>query len=163
MASFDIVSDVDLQEVDNAINQVQKELTTRFDFKGSKSEVKFDKITKKINILAEDEMKLRALHQIIETKFSKRSLDLRALNYGKEVEASGNTIKQEVVLKTGLEKEDSKKITKIIKDLNVKVQAQIQDDQVRVTAKKIDDLQAVIKALKDSDVGLPLQFINQRS
>lgn len=163
MASFDIVSEIDMQEVDNAINQVHKEVATRFDFKGSKSEVNFDKVSKKISILADDDFKLRTLHQIIETKFAKRSLDLRALDYGKEIEATGNAIRQDVSLKSGLEKEDAKKITKLIKELKLKVQTQIQDQQVRVTAKKIDDLQAVINALKESEVGMPLQFINQRS
>lgn len=163
MASFDIVSEIDLQEVDNALNQAQKEIGTRFDFKGSKSTIDFDKAAKKIKITADDDMKLRTLHQILETKFSKRSLDLRCMVYGDAQEATGNTIRQDIQLKSGLEKDDAKKITKKIKELGLKVQAQIQDQQVRVTAKKIDDLQAVISALKESDVGLPLQYINQRS
>ena len=143
MPSFDIVSEVDLQEVDNAVNQASKEISNRFDFRGGNSSVNFDKEAKKIKILADDDMKLRSIHQIVEQKMVKRSIDIRALDYGAEQEASGNQIKQEVSLVCGLEKDVAKKITKIIKDSKIKVQAQIQDDQVRVTSKKIDDLQSV--------------------
>lgn len=163
MPSFDIVSELDMQEVDNAINQADKEIATRFDFKGGKSKIELDKGTKKIKLLADDDMKLRALHQIIETKMSKRGIDLRCLEYGKEEEATHNAIRQEVTLKNGVDKESAKKITKMIKESGLKVQAQIQDEQVRVTGKKIDDLQAVIQYLRTNEVGLPLQFINMRS
>ncbi len=163
MPSFDIVSEVDLQEVDNAVNQTVKEISTRFDFRGGKSSVEFNKDQKTIKIVADDELKLRSIHQILETKFAKRELDCRVLDYGKEVAASGKTITQTVTLKTGLSKEESKKITKHIKDSKLKVQAQIQDEQVRVTGKKIDDLQEVIASLKAANLGLPLQFINMRS
>ncbi|SME95354.1 YajQ family cyclic di-GMP-binding protein [Pseudobacteriovorax antillogorgiicola] len=163
MPSFDIVSEVDLQEVDNAINQAARELGNRFDFKGGSSSVAFDREAKKIKIVADDDMKLRSIHQIVEQKMVKRAIDIRALNYGDEQQASGQQIRQEVSLISGLEKDVAKKIIKIIKDSKLKVQAQIQDDQVRVTSKKIDDLQSVIKTLKEQEVGLPLQFVNMRS
>lgn len=163
MPSFDIVSEVDLQEVDNAVNQAAKEIDNRFDFRGGQSSVSFDRETKKIKIVADDDMKLRSIHQIVEQKMVKRAIDIRALTYGDEQQGSGQQIKQEVSLVSGLEKDVAKKITKIIKDAKLKVQAQIQDDQVRVTSKKIDDLQSVIRTLKEKEVGLPLQFVNMRS
>jgi uncharacterized protein YajQ (UPF0234 family) len=161
--SFDIVSEINMQEVDNAMNQVQKELESRFDFKGTKSTVDLDKEQKKVKILADDELKLRAIHQILEQKMARRGIDIRSITYGKEEPATGNTIRQEISLKVGLSKEDAKKITTAIKDSKLKVQAQIQDEQVRVTGKKIDDLQDCIQMLKKNDHGLPLQFVNMRS
>ena len=163
MPSFDIVSEVDLQEIDNAVNQAHKEISTRFDFRSGKSSVEFDKAEKTIKIIADDDFKLRSIHQILEGKVAKRSIDCRVLDYKEAEKASGNLLRQTVSLRTGLEKEDAKKIVKFIKDTQLKVQAQIQDDQVRVTGKKIDDLQAVISALRASSLGLPLQFINMRS
>ena len=162
MPSFDIVSEISMQEVDNAVNQVTKEIATRFDFKGSKSTLTLDKNEKKIKIVADDEFKMRSLHMILEQKIAKRSVDLRALDFGKE-EQFGLVIRQEIGLKSGIEQETAKKIMKVIKDSKLKVQAQIQDEQVRVTGKKIDDLQAVMKLLRETEVGLPLQFINMRS
>ena len=163
MPSFDIVSELDLQEVDNAVNQVQKEIATRFDFKSGKSSITFDKSQKNMTILAEDDMKLRAIHQMLELKLVKRSVDLGCLDYKKEEAATNNTLRQVVRLKEGIEKEDAKKITQAIKESKLKVQAQIQDEQVRVTAKKIDDLQEVIQMLKSKGLGIPLQFTNMRS
>jgi uncharacterized protein YajQ (UPF0234 family) len=164
MPSFDIVSEIDLQEVDNAVNQAAKEIESRFDFKGSKSSITLDKLTKTIRVLADDEMKLRAMHQILGTKMAKRGIDLRSLDFGKEEVGSMNSLKQNITLKNGLDKDAAKKVTQKIKDSGLKVQAQIQDDQVRVTGKKIDDLQSVIALFKtDSELGLPLQFINMRS
>ena len=163
MPSFDIVCEVDLQEVDNAVNQASKEIGNRFDFRGGKSEVNFDKNNEKIKIIADDDMKLRAIKTMLETKFAKRGLDCRLLVYGKEEEGSGGIIRQEVSIKKGLEKDEAKKITKQIKELKLKVQPQIRDDLVRVTAKKIDDLQDVITQLKANDLGLPLDYINMRS
>ncbi len=163
MPSFDIVSEIDLQEVDNAVNQTVKEISTRFDFRGGKSTIELDKENKVIKISADDEMKLRAIHQILEMKFAKREIDCRALKYGDEEAASGKSIRQSISLVSGLSKEDAKKVIKVIKDSKLKVQAQIQDEQVRVTGKKIDDLQAVISTLKGSSLGLPLQYVNMRS
>src|SRR6478609_1369356 len=158
MPSFDIVSEVNLQEVDNAVNQTVKEITTRFDFRGSKSSIEFDKTEKKIKILADDELKLRSIHQLLEQKLVKRSVDLRLLDYGKQQEGTGNALRQEVTLKAGIDKEEAKKIVKLIKDSKIKVQAQILDEQVRVTGKSIDDLQETIRTLRAAtEIGLPLQ------
>lgn len=160
--SFDIVNEVDLQEVDNAVTQVQKEIAQRFDFRGGKSELSLDKPSKKIKIIADDDMKLRSIHQILESKLAKRSVDLRVLKYGKEEAGSGGVIRQMVDLKSGLDKEDAKIVIKAIKDSQIKVQAQVQDDQVRVTSKSIDDLQASISYLKGQELSFPIQFINMR-
>ena len=163
MPSFDVVSEVDLQEVDNAVNQAAREIQTRFDFRGGQSSIEFDKAKKSIKIIADDDFKLRSIQQILEQKFSKRSLDLRSLEYGREETAGGQLIRQEVTLKVGIEKDIAKRITTLIKNSKLKVQAQFQDEQVRVTGKKIDDLQEVIQLLKTEEVGLPLQFTNMRS
>lgn len=163
MPSFDVVSELDLQEVDNAVNQAAKEIGQRFDFRGGKSSLELDKVAKKIKIVADDELKLRAIHQILESKLAKRGIDLRALKYGKEVAASGNLLRQEVDLKSGLGKEEAKEVTKKIKDSKLKVQAQVQDEQVRVSSKSIDELQATIAFLKQSKLDFPVQFINMRS
>lgn len=163
MASFDIVSDLDMQEVDNAVNQTSKEIGTRFDFRGGKSSIELDKETKKIKIMADDDFKLRSIHQMLEQKMAKRGLDLRGIEYGDEEQASGGVIRQQVTLKSGLEKEGAKEVTRVIKDSKLKVNVEIQDKQVRVTAKKIDDLQAVISLLKENKFKIPLQFVNMRS
>lgn len=163
MPSFDIVNEVDWQEMDNAVNQAVKEMQNRFDFRGSKSSLEFDRKNQLIKIEADDDMKLRAIHQMLEQKMAKRSLDLRALDYGDEQAAGGQMVRQRVTIKSGIDKDDAKRLVKMIKDTKLKVQAQIQDEQVRVTGKKIDDLQEVIQFLKSKEVGLPLQFTNMRS
>ncbi|MDD9950433.1 MAG: YajQ family cyclic di-GMP-binding protein [Zetaproteobacteria bacterium] len=163
MPSFDIVCEVDMQEVDNAVNQTDKEIGTRFDFRGSKSSISLNKENQSIHLVADDEMKLRSLTQILESKIARRGLDCRVLDYQPTVDASSNTLKQAVNLKSGIDKPDAKKITKLIKESGFKVQAQIQDQQVRVTGKKIDDLQAVIAKIKETQLGLPLQFVNMRN
>jgi uncharacterized protein YajQ (UPF0234 family) len=163
MPSFGVVCELDLQEVDNAVNQADKEISTRYDFRGGNSSIKFDREKKIVIIIGDDDMKLRAIHEILESKLMRRNVDCRGLTYGKEVVMSGDMIKQEVTLMSGLSKEDAKKVTKLIKESKLKVQAQIQDDQVRVTAKKIDDLQSVMTSLKSSEIGLPLQYVNMRS
>lgn len=162
MPSFDIVCEVDLQEIDNAVNQACREMTGRYDFKSGKSTLEFDKENKLLKITADDDMKLRAIHQILETKLAKRNIDCRVLQYDKQEEGSNKIIKQKVTLRSGLSKEEAKKITALIKNSGLKVQPEIQDDQVRVSAKKIDDLQDVIAAVKQGDLGIPLQFINMR-
>lgn len=161
MPSFDIVCEVDLQEIDNAVNQVSREISNRFDFKGGQSAMTFERDSKAIKIIADDDYKLRSMHQILEQRLAKQGVDIRALKYG-DVEESGRIKKQDVDLRAGLDKEELKKITKHIKNSGMKVQSQIQDEQVRVTAKKIDDLQEIIVSLKSSSLGLPLQFINMR-
>lgn len=163
MPSFDIVSEMDMMEVENAVNQSQKEIGQRFDFRGGKSSIEFDKPGKKIKIVADDDMKLRSIHQILSSKMAKRSLDLRALKYGKEEVATGNTIRQMIEIKAGMEKEEAKELTKAIKESKLKVQAEIQGEQVRVTSKSIDELQATMSMLKAKELKFPVQFINMRS
>ena len=163
MPSFDIVCEADLQEIDNAVNQAAKEIANRFDFRGSRVELVLDKENEQIKIVAADELKLRSIHQILETKVAKRQIDCRVLKYNDPIEGSGNVLKQVVELRSGLTKDEAKQITKKIKDSKLKVTPQIQDDQVRVSGKSIDDLQTVIAMLKQSDIGLPLQYINMRS
>jgi uncharacterized protein YajQ (UPF0234 family) len=162
MPSFDVVNELDLMEVENAVNQVQKEIGGRFDFKGGKSEITLEKDAKRLKVLADDDMKLRAIHQILETKMAKRGVDLRCLKYGKEEAGSLGIIRQMIDLRSGLSKEEAKEVTSAIKDSKLKVQAQVQDEQVRVTAKSIDELQATISMLKGKGLKFPVQFVNMR-
>jgi cyclic-di-GMP-binding protein len=161
MPSFDIVSKVDLQEVDNAVNQTVKEIGQRYDFKGSKSEVTMEK--ESIKILADDDFKLKAIVDILQSKFVKRNISPKALQYGKVEQASGSMVRQIITLQMGIPKEKAKEIGAIIKETKLKVQSQIQDDQVRVTGKNIDDLQEVIRVLKGKDLDIDMQFVNFRS
>ena len=160
--SFDIASKVDLQEVLNAVQQATKEISQRFDFKGSKSSIELNKDKHEITLVSDDELKLKTVVDILQTKLVKRGVSLKALQYGKVGEASGNTVRQIVTLQQGLPVEKSKEIVKLIKDTKLKVQAEIQKDQVRVKAKKIDDLQALIALLKGKDLGIHIDFINYR-
>jgi len=161
MPSFDIVSKVDMQEVDNAVNQTIKEIIQRYDFKGSKSEVTLEKDG--IRILADDDFRLKAIIDILQSKFVKRSLSLKSMQYEKAETASGGMIRQMITIQQGISKEKGKDINAAVKETKLKVQSQIQDDQVRVTGKNIDDLQEVIRVLKGKDLGVELQFINFRS
>lgn len=162
MPSFDIVSKTDLQEVDNAVNIAKKELANRFDFKGSKATIELAK--DEITLVADEEFKLKQLKDILESKLTKRGVSLLCLDYQKLEDATLGTVRQKIKLKQGVDKERGRKIIQLIKDTKLKVQAQIMDDQVRVTAKKIDDLQELIAMLKAStSVDLPLQFVNMRS
>jgi len=161
MPSFDIVSKVDMQEVDNAVNQTIKEIIQRYDFKGSKSEVTLEKDG--IRILADDDFRLKAILDILQSKFVKRSLSLKSMQYEKAETASGGMIRQMITIQQGISKEKGKDINAAVKETKLKVQSQIQDDQVRVTGKNIDDLQEVIRVLKGKDLGVELQFINFRS
>ncbi|MBE9503164.1 MAG: YajQ family cyclic di-GMP-binding protein [Proteobacteria bacterium] len=161
MPTFDIVSKVDMQEVDNAVNQAKKEIAQRYDFKGTKSEITLEKDS--ITVLGDDDYKLQAVIDILQSKIIKRGISLKSLDYGTKAEASGQMMRQVVGIKQGISKEKGKEINKIIKDTKMKVQSQIQDDQVRVTAKKIDDLQEVIQLLKGKDLDVDLQFVNMRS
>ena len=160
MPSFDIVSKVDMQEVDNAVNQTVKEIAQRYDFKGSKCEVTQEKDT--IKILADDDFKLKAVVDILQSKFIKRGISPKALQYGKAETASGGMVRQIVTIQQGVSKEKGKDIVAAIKDTKLKVQGQIQDDQVRVTGKNRDDLQETIQALRGKDLGIELQFVNFR-
>lgn len=160
--SFDIVSEVDMQEVNNAINQTVKEITQRFDFKGSKSIVEIEN-GNSIKVVTEDDTRMRNIIDILQSKFIKRGVAIKNLEYGKVESAAGGMVRQSVRIKQGIEADIAKKITKDIKDLKIKVQTQLQDDQVRVSGKKLDDLQAVIAFLKGKDYGVELQFSNFRS
>jgi cyclic-di-GMP-binding protein len=160
--SFDIVSEVDFQEVDNAINQALKEILQRYDFKGSKSEIIFNKKEYNINVASDNEFKLKSVIDILQNKMIKRGISIKAMKYGAVEPASGGTVRQEIKLQQGIEKDDAKKIVKIIKDSKLKVQAAIQDEQVRVSGKVKDDLQSVMKLMKESDLEFAFQFTNYR-
>ncbi|GAB3928251.1 YajQ family cyclic di-GMP-binding protein [Mucilaginibacter myungsuensis] len=163
MPTFDIVSKVDGQTLDNAINTAKKEILNRYDFNGSKSTIDLDKKTNVITIVTEDDMRLKAITDSIISRMIKQNLDPKSLDQGKEQHASGNMIRKEIAIKEGLDKEAAKKVVKKIKDSGMKVQPAIMDDMVRVTAKKIDDLQAVISLCRGEDFGQPLQYINMRA
>ena len=160
--SFDVVSEVDMQEVNNAINQTTKEITQRFDFKGTKSVVEVEN-GNSIKIVTEDDTRMRNIVDILQSKFVKRGVSIKNLEYGKVESAAGGMVRQSIRIKQGIEADVAKKITKDIKESKLKVQTQLQDDQVRVSGKKIDDLQAVIALLKSKDYGVELQFSNFRS
>lgn len=162
MPSFDVVSRVDLQEMDNAVNMAKKEVATRFDFRGSKTEMELVKKDALIRILTEDDMKLRALRDMLITKAVKRGIDTKVFDFGEAERAGGDMLRQEVRIANGIEIETARKVVKLIKDAKLKVQASIQGDEVRVTGKKRDDLQEVIALLKESDIDIPLQYINMR-
>jgi uncharacterized protein YajQ (UPF0234 family) len=160
MPSFDIVSKVDLMEVDNALNQAAKEIGQRYDFKGSKTQLTWDK--ESIKIIADDDFKLKAVIDVVQSKLIRRKVSLKALQYGTVEPASGGTVRQIITLQQGISKDKGREIVDSVKKGRFKVQAQIQDDQVRVTGKNRDDLQAVIAHLKGGDFGLDLQFTNYR-
>ncbi len=162
MPTFDIVSKVDGQTLDNAINTAKKEILNRYDFNDSKSTIDLDKKTNEITIVTENDMRLKAIQDSIISRMVKQHLDPNSMDLGKEYYASGNMIRKEIKIKEGLDKETAKKVVKKIKDSGLKVQASIMDDQVRVQAKKIDDLQGVITLCKNEDFGQPLQYINMR-
>ena len=162
MPSFDIVNEINVQEIDNAVNNTLKEVSTRYDFKGLHTEVNFSKKTNKIDILAAESMKLKAVKEMLSKHFIKRGLDPQVLEYGEEEGSSSGSVKESADIKEGIDRETAKKIVKEIKNAKLKVQPAIQDDQVRVTGKNIDDLQEVIRALKAKNFGVPLQFINMK-
>ena len=160
--SFEVVSEVDMNEVNNAINQTTKEITQRFDFKGSKSVVEVEN-GNSIKIVTEDDTRMRNIVDILQSKFIKRGVSIKNLEYGKVESAAGGMVRQSIRIKQGIEADVAKKITKDINESKLKVQTQLQDDQIRVSGKKIDDLQAVIALLKSKDYGVELQFSNFRS
>ena len=161
MPSFDIVSEIEIQEIDNAVNQARKEVEGRYDFKESKAEILWEK--KEINISAEDEYKVDAIKNILQTKLLRRGIDIKALKFDKVVEAGGRMLKQKITLIQGIEKEKAKDLVQLIKDAKLKVQPQIVDEKVRVTSKSIDELQASMAVIKSSNFAIPLQFNNMRS
>ncbi|MCE5312288.1 MAG: YajQ family cyclic di-GMP-binding protein [Nitrospiraceae bacterium] len=160
--AFDIVCTIDMQEVTNAVTQALKEMSQRFDFKGSKSSIDLDKAKACITLVSDDEQKLKSVVDIFESKMIKRGIALKALTYGKIEQAAGSTVRQVVTLQQGIPQDKAKEIVKRIKDTKIKVASEIQKDQVRVKAKKIDDLQTVISMLKEIDFGIHLQFTNYR-
>jgi len=153
---------VDMQEVSNAEHQAMQEITQRFDFKGSKSSIELDKTKGLITLVSDDEQKLKSVVDILQSKLVKRAISLKALQYGKIEQAAGNTVRQVITLQQGIPQEKAKEMVKLIKDLKLKVNAEIQKDQVRVRAKKIDDLQLIMAKLKEKDFGIHLQFTNYR-
>jgi uncharacterized protein YajQ (UPF0234 family) len=159
--SFDIVCKVDMQEVTNALDQARREIETRYDLKGSKNEIKLEKTD--ITLAAADEMKLKAVVDILQSKLHKRGIPLKALDYGKVEEASGGTLRQKIAIQQGIPIEKAKEIVRLVKDSKVRVQASIQEDQVRVSGKNRDDLQKIIALVKEKDFGIALQFTNYRS
>ncbi|GAC1516424.1 MAG: YajQ family cyclic di-GMP-binding protein [Gemmatimonadaceae bacterium] len=162
-SSFDVTTGVDIQEVDNAVNQAQKELATRYDFKGSKAAIDFQRAESTLVLVADDEFRMRALFDILQQKLIKRGVPVKNLDVGEVKPAAGDTVRREVVLKTALDGETAKKVAAAIKDAKLKkVQAAIQGDQVRVTSPSRDDLQAAIAILKASDFGVELKFGNYR-
>jgi cyclic-di-GMP-binding protein len=163
MPSFDITSKVDLQTLDNAINTVKKEIQNRFDFKDSHVEIELNKKDYKVNIEVESQMKMDQVTDVIISRSMKQGIAAEAFDFSNEPFQSGKVVKKEVPVRNGIKQEDAKKIVKAIKDSGLKVQSQIMDDVIRVTAKKIDDLQDVIALCKNGNFGLALQYVNMKS
>ncbi|TVM19450.1 YajQ family cyclic di-GMP-binding protein [Oceanidesulfovibrio indonesiensis] len=162
MPSMDVVSKVDLQEVDNAVNNTAKEIATRYDFRGVETTVELNRKDKKVVLETGDDMKLKALKDMLIAHLVRRSVEPKSLEFKEPEGISGGRLRQEAVIQEGIEKEKAQAIVKAIKATKLKVQPAIQDDQVRVTGKKIDDLQEVIQLLNQKDFGLPLQYVNMK-
>jgi uncharacterized protein YajQ (UPF0234 family) len=160
--SFDIVSEVNMMEVENAVNQARKELANRFDFKGSKSSIEFNKNDKKITLVADDDFKMKALKDILEGRFAKRSVSIKSLDYKSQEKAFEGYIRQVAEIISGLPSDKAKELVKLIKDSKIKVQTQIDGSKIKVVSPKKDDLQQVITYLKGTFFSLPLQFTNYR-
>ncbi len=161
-SSFDIVSQIDFQEIDNAVNQTIKEVQQRYDLKDSKSTIDLSKSEKQIVINTKDDYSLKAIYDILQTKFLKRKLSLKVMKLDNVEPAASGRLKQKINLQSGISKENAKKITKLIKELKLKVNAQIMDEQVRVQGQKKDELQFVIKTVKEADLDFPVQFVNYK-
>jgi uncharacterized protein YajQ (UPF0234 family) len=160
--SFDVVSKVNMAEVVNAVNQTTKEMETRFDFRGSASSVSLDEKKGEITVIGDDEMKLKNVIDILQTKLVKRGVGLKALEYGRVEDAAGGNLRQVITLRQGIPQEKAKQMTAAIRESKLKVKAEIRGDEIRVSGPKKDDLQAVIQLLKSKDFGLELQFVNYR-
>ena len=163
MPSFDIASEVDLQTLDNAINTVKKEISTRYDFRGSHVTIELDKKTYVLSLEVESDMKMKQLIDVLISRAMKQGIDAGAFDFTKDAYPSGKLVKKEVSVRNGLKQEDAKKIVKMIKDGGYKVQVAIMDDIIRVTGKKLDDLQEVIGICRTNNFGIPLQFVNMKS
>ncbi len=161
-SSFDITSQVDLQEVLNAITHTLKEIGQRFDFKGSKSSIDLNQDKAEITIISDDDYKLKSVVDILQTRLIKRGVSIKSLQYGKVEQASGSTVRQTVKLQQGISQDRAKNIVKLVKDMKLKVQTEIQGDQLRVKSKKKDDLQEVINMLKDKEFDYHMEFVNYR-
>ena len=163
ICSFDITSNVDLQEVDNALNQARKEVAQRYDFKGSKASIEFDAKESKLVLVADDEFKLNALWEVVQTRLVRRNVPVRNLSRGAAQPAANTTVRQEITLQQGIPTEKAKDIVKFLKDAKLKkVQASIQGDQLRIQSPSKDDLQEAMRLLRDGDFGVALQFGNYR-
>lgn len=163
MPSVDVVSEVDMQEVDNAVNAVVKEISNRYDFRGSKTEIELNKKDKTIKLVTEDEMKLKAVREMMASRFIARKIDPKVLDFTDEEDASLGMKRVKVKIKEGLSGDDARRVTKLVKDSKMKVQASIQGDQVRLQGNKIDDLQAIMQMLREDDsISVPLQFTNMK-
>lgn len=159
--SFDVVCKIEMHEVSNAIDQAKKQLAVRYDFRGSKSSITLNK-DNSITLIADDDYKMNSLKDILHEKLEKRGIPLKSLNYGKLEHALGGTFRQVITFQSGIPMEKAKELVKFIKGLKLKVQAQIQEDKVRVSGQKIDDLQAIMKAIKDQNYDFAIQFINYK-
>ncbi len=160
--SFDIVSQIDFQEVDNALNQATKEVTQRYDFKGIATTLEFNQKEKQLVVSTGDDFHLKSAIDILQTKLIKRGIPLKSLQYGKVEEATGSSVRQVITLQVGIDKENAKTVVKLIKETKLRVQAQIMDDQIRVSGKDKDDLQTVMTMLRSRDFPFAMQFVNYR-
>ena len=163
MASFDITSRVDLQEIDNAVNITKKAILSRYDFRQSKTEITLDKKEKKIRVTTEDDMKMRAVQDALSENLARRKVDRKFLDPGESHMAAQGMVQREIAIKEGVDSDTARNIVKLIKDQRLKVQAAVQDNQLRVTGKMIDDLQTVIRMLREANIPIPLQFVNMQS
>lgn len=161
MHSFDIVCKVEMHEVNNAVDQAKKQLAARYDFKGSKSSITLNS-DNSITLIADDDYKLTSLTDILKEKIAKRNVPLKSLNFGKVEQAVGSTVRQVITFQSGIPMEKAKEVVKFIKGLKLKVQAQIQEDKVRVSGQKIDDLQMVMKGIKDQNYDFAMQYVNYK-
>jgi hypothetical protein len=160
--SFDIVSEVNLQEVDNAVNQARKEITQRYDFKGSHSTIDLNTREKTLTLISDDDFRMKAVVDILQNKLIKRGVPLKAVAFGPVEPAAGSTVRQVLTLRVGIDKDNARRIVKMIKDTKLRVQAQIMEDQVRVTGKAKDDLQSVIALIRSAELEFAVQFTNYR-
>ena len=163
MPSFDIVSSFNMQEIDNAVNMVLRDIANRYDFRGSSTSITLDKAEKSITILADNTMQLAAVVDMFKSRAISRKVSLKVFKFHEEESAAGTSIRQKVSLREGIDRDRAKKINKMIKDKKLKVQSQIQGEQLRVTGKKIDDLQSVITMLKGANLDIELQYVNMKS
>ena len=163
MPSFDIVSSFNMQEVDNAVNMVIRDIANRYDFRGSKTSITLDKGEKNITILSDNTMQLTAVIDMLKSRAISRKISIKVFKFHEEESAAGTSIRQKVSLREGIDKDRAKSINKMIKDKKLKVQSQIQGEQLRVTGKKIDDLQSLISMLKGANLDIELQFVNMKS